>query len=216
MKAIWFRLKFLFLLLCLIPLVTACLFFPDTTHTTVVEGHNQIVSVKAPVSALDRGATIAVEPAPVHNTSGTVTPIGNPIQIKLSSGDLHGQATITFTYPQHLPTGITPNDLMVTEYSPVVNVWLPVPSTLDLKNRQLIVTTNQFSIPQSTTGAAEEIPVAGFAFHPTLSAKKGFLSKAWQVVSTNLSTLKDIGDFAKDIAKDAIENHGDFLAGFLK
>src|SRR2546421_670745 len=129
MKAIWFRLKFLFLLLCLIPLVTACLFFPDTTHTTVVEGHNQIVSVTAPVSALDRGATIAVEPTPVHNTSGTVTPIGNPIQIKLSSGDLHGQATITFTYPQHLPKGITPNDLMVTEYSPVVNVWLPVPST---------------------------------------------------------------------------------------
>ncbi|MBA3947301.1 MAG: hypothetical protein H0X37_22425 [Herpetosiphonaceae bacterium] len=104
--------------------------------------------VTAPSTALDQGTGITVKTLEPHASTGlsfAIAPIGNPVQIEPTKGQLHGTATITFSYPEQLPLGITVDDLFIAAFNPDVNAWLPVPAKVDRTHRQLIVQTDHFS-----------------------------------------------------------------------
>ena len=129
-------------------------------------GPNVVVS--AAPGALDTGASIRV--AADHNPASTprwqstvqVTPT---LQIEPTKGQLHGAATLVFHYPQHLPAGVSPQDLMVTVYNPDVRARVPLPFVLNERARTLTVSSDHFSQGWGEQGANPQVvhDAQGFA-----------------------------------------------------
>jgi hypothetical protein len=122
--------------------------------------HGANVTVSTPAGALDGGASIRV--AADHSRASQpswpatiqVTP---PLQIEPTKGQLHGQATLVFKYPQHLPAGVTPRDLMVTVYNEAVRARVPLPFVLNERARTLTIFSDHFSKGWGEQGANPQV-----------------------------------------------------------
>ncbi len=149
------------------------------------------VSATADPGSLEPGASIRISPAldspDLAATWPNVIQISPPVDIEPTQGELNGQATLSFAYPDPLPGGVTPEDLMVTVYSEELQARLPVPFTVDRENRRLIVQTDHFStwdpVAQDPAAVKAAKDFAISATKDTLrndgSPTNGYVSRMW-------------------------------------
>jgi hypothetical protein len=114
--------------------------------TTGVDG----ISAGADRGSLHPPAALRITPSEVPGLDGGVwpsaVPVGRPVKIEPDpAGALVGEATLAFPYPDRLPDGLEPEDLMVTTFVPELNARLPVPFSVDRERQRLVVVTDHLS-----------------------------------------------------------------------
>ncbi len=198
------------LLVVLVSLIGLAVFrywpFPGPIMTKTVFVKAAGVSVSGDVSTT---ASVAIKPAASlpPDASRVTDTIGTPVEIDISDGKMGGNTVITFPYPSTVPAN-EQDLMMVKAYSQQAKTWLIVPAHNDKKKRQLTVsfsdTASALITTQLATVANYEGILASFS-----------LPKFWKTVKANTEVLKSALNFGLDVSKDAINNHGDILKGFL-
>lgn len=103
--------------------------------------------VDVPEGSAPAGARLTYTTAGAPRQSGDVQLLSAPVHLSLSTGNLAGPATLTFTYdPSVLPKGVDPKDAVgIATYDLASHVWNHVPAVVDAAKHVIVATVHHFS-----------------------------------------------------------------------
>lgn len=131
--------------------------FPKSSfsaHSTVSPSHSTTLSLSAGASvtlssgSAPAGAVLsATSTSPPHIWNWLAQPLRAPVRLGLSTGKIHGTATLEFPYnPASVPRGVPVAQAFgVATYNPVRGVWVDHAVVIDTVHHLLIATVRHFS-----------------------------------------------------------------------